>query len=97
MLYSVHAMQLLFDCAHSLLAASLHAHAMGNIYGYGAEQHTPNKDKSFSLCAASLHPHPFLQLVGITLSRLIANCYVLPSTGRRCDAQSDCSLCLLRI
>lgn len=55
------AVPLLFDGAHSLPAPSLHTHAMGNIYGYGASRRIPNKDKSFSLGAASLHPHPFLQ------------------------------------
>lgn len=52
---------------------------MGNIYGYGAQQQIPNKDKSFSLGAASLRPHPFLQLVCVTLGRLIAKCCVLPA------------------
>lgn len=61
------------------VSSSLHTQAMGNIYGYGAQQQIPNKDKSFSLCAASLHPHPFLQLVCVTLGRLIAKCCVLPA------------------
>lgn len=91
------AVQPLFDCAHWLLAAALHTHAMANVYGYGASQQIPNKDKSFSLGAASLHPRPFLQLVCVTLGRLIANCYVLASTGRRCDVQRDWLLCLLGI
>lgn len=61
------------------VSSSLHTQAMGNIYGYGAQQQIPNKDKSFSLGAASLHPHPFLQLVCVTLGRLIAKCCVLPA------------------
>lgn len=76
------AMPLLFGGARSLPAPSLHTHAMGNVYVYGAEQRIPNKDKLFSLGAASLHPHPFLRLVCVTLGRLIANCYVLASAGR---------------